>query len=213
MEQTMKTPKRDAADAPKAEARVIPTMPTGGTIIPAGPGYTVLTATKGEDGILRFPPPLVVIAWSIGADGIAWPVTALPLSGETIDVGTVHTNGAVVDLDGTVYASQQDWQAALTAKEAAEAEPLGPPVNVDVPLAGQNGTTLTCTMGNWENMQAEPHSYAYQWQRDGANVAGAIAADYVVTPADVDAAMACVVAATNALGTATARSNDVTAAA
>jgi len=209
----MKTPKRDAADAPKAEARVIPTMPAGGTIIPAGPGYTVLTATKGEDGTLRFPPALVVIAWSIGADGVAWPVTALPVSADAIDVGTVHTNGAVVDLDGTVYASQQDWQAALTAKEAAEAAPLGPPVNVDVPLAGQNGTTLNCTLGNWENMQAEPHSYAYQWQRDGANVVGATAADYVVTPADVDAAMACVVAATNVLGTATARSNDVTAAA
>ena len=188
----MKTPKRDAADAdadaPKAEARTIPTMPAGGTIIPAGPGYTVLTATKGEDGILRFPPPLVVVAWSIGADGIAWPITALPVSAEA-------------------------WQAASTAKEAAADAPEGPPVNVDVPYAEQFGTTLNCTMGNWENMQAEPHSYAWQWQRDGANVAGATAADYLVTPADVDAAMACVVAATNALGTTTARSNDVTAAA
>ena len=30
----------------------------------------------------------------------------------------------------------------------------------------------SCTMGNWEGMQAEPHSYAYQWQLDGANITG-----------------------------------------
>ena len=203
---------KDDAAPKAAAAREMPKMPAGGTIIPTGPGYSVLTATKAEDGVLRFPPALAVIAWSIGADGAAFPVTAYPISPDAIDVGTVHTNGAVVDAEGNVYAGPNEWQAAVRTGDAEASAPAGPPVNVDVPLAGQTGTTLNCTMGNWENMQAEPHSYAYQWQRDGANVAGATAADYVVTPADVDAAMACVVAATNVLGTVTARSNDVIAA-
>jgi hypothetical protein len=182
-------------------------MPAGGTIIAAGDGYTVLTATKAEDGTLRFPPALVVIAWSVGADGAAFPVTAYPISPDAIDVGTVHSNGAVVDLEGNVYPGSLEWQAAVRARDAEASAPAGPPVNRDLPYAGQTGTTLNCTMGNWEN---EPTSYAYQWQRDGANVTGGTAADYTVVPADDGTVMACVLTATNALGSATARSNDVT---
>ena len=45
---------------------------------------------------------------------------------------------------------------------ADESEPAtAPPVNVDVPHVSGTGTvgsTLNCTMGNWQN---EPTSYAY----------------------------------------------------
>jgi hypothetical protein len=81
-----------------------------------------------------------------------------------------------------------------------------PPVVVDVPYAGQTGNTLNCTMGNWTE---EPDSYAYQWQKDGVDVAGANAANYPVTPEDVGETMACVVTATNSFGSASSTSNEV----
>ena len=44
--------------------------------------------------------------------------------------------------------------------------PAGPPVNVDVPHVQQAGSTLTSTMGNWENMGGTS-SYAYVWTIGG----------------------------------------------
>jgi hypothetical protein len=86
-----------------------------------------------------------------------------------------------------------------------------PPTVKDVPYASQQGSTLNCTMGNWNG---EPTSYAYQWQRDGtAVVVGGAAADYTVTANDVGHSFTCVVTATNALGSAAAPpSNAVVAA-
>ena len=86
----------------------------------------------------------------------------------------------------------------------------GPPVNVDVPLASLTGATASCTMGNW---QGEPTSYAYAWHNDGVAIAGAADATYTVQPDDSGHSLACVVTATNALGsTAAPMSNAVTVA-
>ena len=82
----------------------------------------------------------------------------------------------------------------------------GPPVNVDVPHASLTGATASCTMGNWAG---EPTSYAYAWHNDGvAN--GATDATYAVQPDDSGHSLACVVTATNAMGsTAAPMSNSV----
>src|SRR4249920_2799011 len=89
---------------------------------------------------------------------------------------------------------------------AGEGAPAtAPPVNVDVPHVSQDGTTLNCTMGNWE---CEPTSYAYQWQHDGADVGDGTATHDVT---DVTGDFACVVTATNAAGSTVAPvSNTVT---
>jgi hypothetical protein len=72
----------------------------------------------------------------------------------------------------------------------------GPPANVDVPFVSQTGATLFCTMGNWTG---QPTAYAYAWHNDGvAN--GATDATYTVQPDDSGHSLACVVTATNALG-------------
>jgi hypothetical protein len=85
-----------------------------------------------------------------------------------------------------------------------------PPVVVDAPYASQTGNTLNCTMGNWTE---EPDSYAYQWQKNGVDVAvdvaGANAANYPVTFDDVGETMTCVVTATNSFGSASSTSNEV----
>jgi hypothetical protein len=99
--------------------------------------------------------------------------------------------------------------AAFSAEEAAALAELGVtgdgggssvPAVVDVPHVAQEDAVLTCTMGNWTG---EPTGYAYQWQRDGADI-GDGTTPYAVTPADVGATVACIVTATNAAGSTTA---------
>ena len=70
------------------------------------------------------------------------------------------------------------------------------PVNRDVPYASLQNSVLDCTMGNWDG---EPTSYAYEWHVNGvAN--GVTTQRHTVTEANVGEGWACVVTATNALG-------------
>ena len=96
--------------------------------------------------------------------------------------------------------------AEIAALLAAMTAAVGPPVNVDVPFVSQTGATLFCTMGNWTG---SPTGYAYAWHNDGvAN--GATDPTYAVQPDDSGHSLACVVTATNALGsTAAPQSNSV----
>jgi hypothetical protein len=60
------------------------------------------------------------------------------------------------------------------------------------------GTVCTSTTGSWVGT---PTSYAYQWTRDGTNIAAATAATYTLVAADVGGhQIRCVVTATNAQG-------------
>ena len=78
-----------------------------------------------------------------------------------------------------------------------------------VPLVFQEGATLHCTMGNWDG---EPTGYTYAWHTGGvAN--GQTGAEHAVEPEDVGQDWACVVTATNKLGSTVApMSNSVTVA-
>lgn len=78
--------------------------------------------------------------------------------------------------------------------------PASAPVNIDVPFCSQSGSTLSCTMGNWD---FEPTAYAFQWKLNNANVPGDLA-NYAVQPADVGKSATCVVTATNEQGSTTA---------
>jgi hypothetical protein len=70
------------------------------------------------------------------------------------------------------------------------------PVNRDVPYASQTGAVLDCTMGNWDG---EPETYAYEWHVNGvAN--GVKTQQHTVTEQNAGEGWACVVTATNALG-------------
>jgi hypothetical protein len=96
------------------------------------------------------------------------------------------------------------------------ADPVGsadilPPANVDVPHAYQAGEIINCTMGNWDYMQGEPQSYAYQWRRDGIDLFNAVANTVTVTVDDVGHSYDCLVTATNGQGTAAVWSNAVVA--
>jgi hypothetical protein len=73
-----------------------------------------------------------------------------------------------------------------------------PPVNVDVPFASQAGSTLTCTMGNWDG---EPEGYTYQWKIDGTDFGmNSSVPDAEVGPDAVGRVATCVVTAHNRYG-------------
>jgi hypothetical protein len=85
--------------------------------------------------------------------------------------------------------------AALVAGFVAAA---GPPTVVDVPHVSldASGAVASCTMGNWNG---EPTAYAYAWHLDGV-VNNGTGAMYTVQPDDAGHDLACVVTATNGLG-------------
>ena len=73
-----------------------------------------------------------------------------------------------------------------------------PPVNTSVPFitgATLRGNTLTAAPGTWTGPGI---SYAYQWQRDGVDIAGATGTTYTLTVADTGARVRVRVTATNA---------------
>ena len=95
--------------------------------------------------------------------------------------------------------AQLDGYSASVAVPAKTALPLisGPPTV---------GSTVGCSTGAWTG---SPESFSYAWTRDGAAVTGATGPTYVVTLADVDHALRCVVTATNDGGSTKATSAPV----
>lgn len=74
---------------------------------------------------------------------------------------------------------------------------VSPPTISGTPDVGQK---LTADPGEWDSDDLE---FAYQWQRDGADIAGATKARYTVKKADAGHALTVVVTATNADGVST----------
>jgi hypothetical protein len=113
----------------------------------------------------------------------------------TNDINLIVNRGKAGNLSGSAMAN-------------AIASSAGPPVNTIAPVVsgtGAVGSTLSCTTGTWQHFP----TYAYQWLRAGANIAGATAATYVLAAADSTNGISCRVTATNAAGSATASSNSI----
>ncbi len=86
-----------------------------------------------------------------------------------------------------------------------------PPASTAAPiLAGTpvQDQALTCTLGTWSG--SVPQAYATSWLRDGTAIAGASAATYAATGADVGHAVGCRVLARNLGGRASADSGSLT---
>jgi hypothetical protein len=169
---------------------------------PVSPSVTAAAATFEAE-----PPTPEDMARTIGAQVVLEPDSAAAAGAKGV-YPTLHENTELRNAGYTEMGlDPHDPSGELTDPEAPlEPPPEGangapataPPVNRDVPHATQSGTTLNCTMGNWEG---EPTSYAYQWKIDGVNVGtGMATATHTVTPADVGKSATCVVTATNALG-------------
>ena len=68
------------------------------------------------------------------------------------------------------------------------------------------GQTLTANPGSWGGKT--PITFTYQWTRDGANIASATAATYLLVAADKNHVIGCKVTATNSTGNTTVASRN-----
>ena len=85
------------------------------------------------------------------------------------------------------------------------------PVNTVAPVISGTavvGQTLSSTTGTWTGTPTI--TYAYQWKRNGSNIASATSSTYTLVQADATFAITCVVTATNVAGSAEATSNSLT---
>jgi len=86
-----------------------------------------------------------------------------------------------------------------------------PPSNTVAPVISGTavvGQTLSSTTGTWTG--APTPTYAYQWKRNGSNIASATSSTYTLVQADATFAITCAVTATNIAGSAEATSNSLT---
>jgi len=148
-------------------------------------------------------------------DGVTWDATATP----------VIPGGASLVLDPAVLAGVQGVPVSYSASWAdlapqstylglvnygdtgeftvvqvatGDAVDPGTPVNTSPPtISGtpEVGKKLTASAGEWDT---EDLTFAYQWQADGVDIAGATAATYQVLPGDQGTALTVVVTATKA---------------
>lgn len=111
--------------------------------------------------------------------------------------------GLGLDLIGTAFRNM--------AGPSQTTIPLAPANTVPPAILGtpEIGATLGTDGGTWDGSPAP--ALSYRWRRDGADIAGASAASYLLSPADDGAAITVLVTATNASGTDAAASAAVTA--
>jgi hypothetical protein len=86
--------------------------------------------------------------------------------------------------------------------------PASPAITVSPVISGTLFTnqTLSCTQGTWSNT---PTGYAYQWKRNGVDIAGATATTYATVNTDAATTITCAVTASNAAGNSSATSAGV----
>ncbi|CAN5215163.1 hypothetical protein BH11ACT5_BH11ACT5_15950 [soil metagenome] len=179
-------------------------------------GWQSATGSADERVDLAFPDPgtyLMIVDVFSAPDGVVWDATAT----------SVTPGGAPLALDPAVLAATQGVPVSYTASWAdlephstylglvnygdtgestvvqvttgEDVEP-GTPLNTSPPtISGtpEVGKKLTASPGEWDT---EGLAFAYQWQADGVDIAGATAATYKVRSADQGKALTVVVTAT-----------------
>jgi hypothetical protein len=126
-------------------------------------------------------------------------------NGVSIDPATgavrIPTDALQDGLDVTVTASDSGGAAVGSFRLTVRADAPAAPVLVAPPsLAGSGaiGSPLTVDPGRWDGRPAP--ELTLQWRRDGADIAGAVAASYLPAAADDEAELDCAVTARNAAG-------------
>jgi hypothetical protein len=199
-----------------------------GTAATAGTGTTAVAVTGAGNPTQTGDIGLTFLGWQsvqaltlgAGSTGTTWTIR----EGPTVSTGSTGTNVASMALAmsqgplstssaqsfaGTL-ANARRWAAVTIALRAAAL--TSPPSNTVLPVITPTtgitaGSTLTTTNGTWTNA---PTSFAYQWTKNGTNIAGATSSTYTVLTTDAGSSIAAVVTATNSIGSVSATANAVT---
>ena len=141
-------------------------------------------------------------------------------AGDTVTIGTQTGT-----LNGPPSKNGDVWALSFTVAPGFPVLPngtyqvsssLGAAPGATVPVCSINpqasgsaklGGVLNCTPGTWRG--TIPITYAYQWTRDGVDIALATAADYTVIALDLTKQIGCRVKATNGAGSTSALSNKI----
>lgn len=106
--------------------------------------------------------------------------------------------------DGTLHGATSNITILGANATAAVVNDKLPVVSSEAPDGlAHVGYKLRCTEGAWS---PEVHTITYQWQKSGANIAGAVGKTYIPVTADIGAPPRCVVTATNNTGSTSATS-------
>ncbi|WP_296607445.1 immunoglobulin domain-containing protein [Nocardioides sp.] len=186
-----------AAEAPANPVNTVPPIVSGS----AAPGE-VLTCLPG--------------AWSGSGLGYtySWKRNGTAIALATWSSYTVLSEDVGASLTCTVVATNTQGSAQATSSPAVVPGPSGhAPANTAAPAVtgtAAAGQTLTCEPGTWAGIPELVTTY--RWQRNGADVAGATGATYVVAAADAATSLRCVVVVANGYGKAAVASPGVTVA-
>jgi hypothetical protein len=132
---------------------------------------------------------------------------ALPAGSLAIDAG--GTGGSCTAIGGGALGTDQrgTTRPQVAQCDSGAFERIAPPANTALPVisgTAEVGQILTCSQGTWSG--GTPQTFAFEWRRDGAAIAGATSANYTVSVDDAGHALTCRVTATNAAGSASADS-------
>ncbi len=206
-------------------ARRIDMMATSQTVAPpVAPDVslvcapTSVTFTEGSAGgvtavsLNKAPPTNITVTVSISGGNSA--VAPATLTFTTTNWGTGQNVTATSPNDGTASGNRS---ATITLSSLGVSGPATvavtivdagvgatAPVNSVLPVitgATTLSSVLTCSQGTWTQ---SPTSYAFQWKRDGTNIAGETTNTHTVVTGDQGHAVTCSVTATNATGSTTA---------
>jgi surface protein len=162
-------------------------------------GQTLSVTTGTWQGVAT-----ITFAYQWRRDGVA-------ISGATSSTYTLVAADYDAVIDCVVTATNSIDSTTADSNETGVIAGLAPMNDTAPSISGSTGLgdTLTRVAGSWSG--APTPSISGQWRRDGVAIAGETGATYTIALADSGAVIDYLETATNAEGTATADSNDITA--
>ena len=182
--------------------------------VATGPTFSASAEVSGASGLLaKVEDPLLCTATAAGdpvpALGYQWLRDGAAIAGANAYTYTVEAADEGHELTCEVTAS--NLAGVVTSSDTVGVG--GPPSGGLPTLSGATkvGSVLSCATGTWAGIPKP--AFTYQWLRNGAPIAGATAASYTTTLADVGGKVTCEVTASNELGATKATSAELTVAA
>lgn len=163
-------------------------------------GFALVGSEAGLGAAMLDGTPIDAYAWGASLGGTDFGTGPSPSDFSSADTGNPNAPGLLylrATVGGVFY------EASAVIRAAAPVNSTPPVISGD---ASAIGNSLSATDGIWSGIG---QSYSYQWQRDGVDISDANANTYVITNADEDASLTCVVTATSSGGSVAQSSNTI----